>query len=160
MLYFSLLLLQRELLSSFVSSSSRVEPSLYNIMWIVSIPCSFLVLFPTFKDSNNFLLSYVKIHYNSFPKCFLISLKYYFFYFTLKKKNYSSNLLNKLSLSPSFFFLFLVARTTYEHFPNFLLPSIFFFRISPSKHHFLSPSSKMQETQSHFLFHFFTGLGQ
>jgi hypothetical protein len=37
------------------------------------------VLFLTFKDSNYFLPPYIKIHHNSFPKCFPISLKYYFY---------------------------------------------------------------------------------
>ena len=74
-----------------------------------SIHRSFLVLFSTFKDLNYFLLPYVKIHHNSFPKCFSISLKYYyflfyFFYFTLFY--YSFNFLNNLSLSPSYFLSF------------------------------------------------------
>jgi hypothetical protein len=44
-----------------------------------SIPAaSSCVLFPTFKDSNYLLLPYVKIGHNSFPKCFIMLLKYYF----------------------------------------------------------------------------------
>jgi hypothetical protein len=43
-----------------------------------SIPSSFLVMFPTFKDPNYFLLPYVKNLYNNFPLSFPISLKYYF----------------------------------------------------------------------------------
>jgi hypothetical protein len=94
------------------------------------------VLFPTFNNPNYFLLPYVKIQYNNFPKCFPISLKYYFlFYFLLF---YSFNLLNKLSLSPSYFisfssgsFFFLLLSLPCWVFLHLLLPSS---SGSPSSH--------------------------
>ena len=49
--------------------------------WYKSIFSSFFVLFLTFKDLKYFLLLYVKIHNNNFPKYFPISLKYYYYLF-------------------------------------------------------------------------------
>jgi hypothetical protein len=102
------------------------------------------VLFPTFNDSNYFLLPYVKIHYNNFPKYFPISLKYYFLlYFLLF---YSFNLLNKLSLSPSYFisfffssgsFFFLLLSLPCWVFLHLLLPSS---SSSPSSHFLRLPA--------------------
>jgi hypothetical protein len=46
-----------------------------------NIPNSFLIIFPTFKDPNYFLLAYFNILHNSFSYYFPISLTYYFFTF-------------------------------------------------------------------------------
>jgi predicted membrane metal-binding protein len=90
-------------------------------------------MFYTFKDSNYFLLLYVKIHHNSFPSLFPISLKYYFyFYFFFSSCIFSFF----ISSSPSSPYLF----------PNPWLPST-----QPPKLQTCPPSLPFSLTHSHTL---------
>jgi hypothetical protein len=67
----------------------------------VSIPSSFLVIFPMFKDPNHFLFPYINLSPNSFLKCFLISLKYYYYFLFYSFNFFSLSSHFVFSLSPT-----------------------------------------------------------